>query len=384
MAEGSAVLRLAQLLGRGGAGEPLAVAAPRAILEVAREGVVPLDAGGAAGESLEIAAVVPGFRRGSGGHQTIVHLLRALEARGHRCSMWLSEGGSPEDFGAWFGSPGGGVHGSLDGWRGADVALATGWQTAHAVLRMERCGARAYLVQDHEPEFFGTSAERTWAEETYRLGLPCVAASGWLADLLRERYGARAWSFDLGVDHADYRARPDVERRDGVVAVYARAATPRRAVPLAVLAGEELMARRPGTEVVLFGEARELEVGFRARQTGVLEGEALAALYAEATVGVVLSMTNPSLVPLEMMACGLPVVDLASESMRAELGDSGAVELAPFDAVGLAAAVARLLDDESLRRERTEAGLVLAAGRTWDAAAGRVDGALREIVSAGG
>ena len=45
-----------------------------------------------------------------------------------------------------------------------------------------RRGARAYLVQDHEPEFYGTSAERTWAEQTYSLGLHCVCASPWLAE----------------------------------------------------------------------------------------------------------------------------------------------------------------------------------------------------------
>ena len=43
----------------------------------------------------------------------------------------------------------------------------------------------------------------------------------------------------------------------------------------------------------------------------------------EATVGVVLSLTNPSLVGLEMMACGLPCVELASESMLATFGTDG-------------------------------------------------------------
>src|SRR5204862_2725081 len=81
---------------------------------------------------------------------------------------------------------------------GADVVLATGWQTVPRVLSLPGAGARAYLVQDHEPEFYGTSAERLWAEWSYRQGLHCVCASPWLADLVRERDRASPTSFDLG------------------------------------------------------------------------------------------------------------------------------------------------------------------------------------------
>ena len=49
----------------------------------------------------------------------------------------------------------------------------------------------------------------------------------------------------------------------------------------------------------------------------------LARAYSEATIGLVLSLTNPSLIPQEMLACGLPCVDVASESMLATYGASG-------------------------------------------------------------
>ena len=44
-----------------------------------------------------------------------------------------------------------------------------------------------------------------------------------------------------------------------------------------------------------------------------------------------LSLTNPSLVPTEMLACGLPVVDLASAPMLATFGADGPIELAAPD-----------------------------------------------------
>jgi glycosyltransferase involved in cell wall biosynthesis len=378
-----------RVLGRGDAG-PVRVTAPPALLEVARDGIVPLAGAGGrsgAGERLRVAVVVPQFRRGSGGHSTIMHLLRGLAARGHSCSVWIEDsdgthhGQAPAEvealFRDWFGASSIDVHASFEAWNGADVVLATGWQTVHRVLRLDGCGARGYLVQDHEPEFYGTSAERTWAEETYRLGLPCIAASPWLAGLLRDTYGARADSFDLGVDHDVYAPVSSVERGPDTVAVYARAVTARRAVPLALLALRELRRQRPRTRVVLFGEARPIDAGFEAEQPGVLDGPHLAELYAEATVGVVLSMTNPSLVPLEMLACGLAVVDLASDSMRATFGEDGPIALAPFDPVALAGAITRLLDDDAERERRAAAGLALAGARTWPAAAAQLDAAIR-------
>ena len=156
----------------------------------------------------------------------------------------------------FFGPLVGPVHAGFAGWDGADVAMATGWQTVAQVLRLPGAGARAYLVQDHEPEFYPTSAEREWATWTYGQGLHCIAASPWLADLLRQRYGASATSFDLGIDHERYRPA-DVTRRNDQVLFYARAVTPRRAVPLGLLALAELHRRRPEVEIALFGEARD-------------------------------------------------------------------------------------------------------------------------------
>ena len=46
-----------------------------------------------------------------------------------------------------------------------DVAIATEWTTAFPVRDLPRCREKAYLVQDHEPEFFATSSEsppRKW------------------------------------------------------------------------------------------------------------------------------------------------------------------------------------------------------------------------------
>lgn len=268
----------------------------------------------------------------------------------------------------------------FEAWAGADVVMATGWQTVPRALLLEGVAARTYLVQDHEPEFYATSAERMWAEWTYRQGLHCICASPWLAGLVRELYGAEATSFDLGTDHDRYHPLP-THRRDDLILFYARAVTPRRAVPLGVLALAELQRRRPQIEIALFGESRELRTPFPHRHLGVLEPEGLAHAYASAAVGLVLSLTNPSLIPQEMLACGLPVVDLASPSMTACYGVDAPVELCEPDPLALCAAIERLLDDMALRAERSRQGLEWVAGRTWTRAVGQVYGGVKQALA---
>ena len=355
--------------------DPLRLEVPRALLEWRHSGAAPLEQRPAP-ERMRVAIVIPWFFKGSGGHSTIANLVRGLEERGHECSLWLEgdhEGDADADYKAWFGPMAAAVHAGFSGWDGADVVVATGWQTVHRTLVLPGAAARAYLVQDHEPEFFGTSAERTWAEQTYSLGLHCVCASPWLAGVMRDRYGASASSFDLGVRHDLYRPA-DVPREDDLVIVYGRAVTARRAVPLALLAMEEVR----GARVQLFGEHRRLRTRFE--QIGALPPEELPRLYSRATVGVVLSMTNPSLVPTEMLACGLPVVDVASDAMVTTFGREGPVVLADFDPLALAGAVNALLRDPAERARRSAEGIEWVQRRRWPTAAAQVEAGLREAL----
>jgi glycosyltransferase involved in cell wall biosynthesis len=377
-------------LRRRGRDQPLRVRMPPALMQVLRNGPQPLRPAVDRSEgALGLAIVIPQFRRGSGGHHTIADLIRGLEARGHRVELWLEDeegrhdgelaGRTEELFKEFFGSVAARLRRDFDAFEGADVVVATGWQTVPRALALGGAGARAYLVQDHEPEFYGTSAERLWAEWSYRQGLHCICASPWLAELVRDRYAAAATSFDLGVDHAHYRALP-THRRDDLVLAYARAVTPRRAVPLVLLALEELHRRRPDVQIALFGEARPIATAFPYLDLGVMEPPALAHAYASAAVGLLASLTNPSLVSTEMLACGLPVVDVTSDAMVATFGADGPFELAEPDPLRLADAVELLLDDLVLRAERSRAGAELAASRSWDRAAGQVEAGLREAL----
>lgn len=340
-------------------------------------------------ERLRIALVIPPFSRGSGGHNTLFQILLRLERAGHVCSVWLHDylgqmytarpGRIRHEIREYFAPIEGAVYCGFDQWHGADVAVATGWQTVHPTLRLADCHARAYIVNDHEPDFFAASTERFLAQDTYRHGLHCIAASPWLRDLLIDRYGASADAFQLGVDHAVYRRRDRPRRRDTVI-YYARHSTPRRAVPVGLMALGELHRRRPDTRILLFGSRERIDTSFPYEQAGVLNGEQLSELYSEATVGLCLSLTNFSLMPKEMLACGLPCVELAGVSAESIFGTDGPIALARLNPSEIASEIELLLDDRALWERRSAEGIEFVAGHTWEHAAGEVEAGLRHAL----
>ena len=338
---------------------------------------------------LRIAMLIPPFGRGSGGHSILFQILSRLEQRGHICSVWVVDHQGffgprrasviRHDIVDWFTPIEGPVFRDLSQWSGADVVIATGWQTVHAALGLDRTSARVYLVNDYEPYFHMASSERELAEDTYRHGLHCVASSPWLRHLLAERYETTADLYQFGVDHDVYRPRPVARRRDTVV-YYARWETARRAVPHGLMALAELHRRRPELRIALFGTPHEIPTPFPYEHLGILSPAELSWLYSQATVGLSLSLTNISLTPQEMMACGLPCVELAGVAAEEIFGEGGPIELAPLDPWLLADAVERLLDDRDLWEQRSSAGIEFASRQTWDHATDAVEAGIRHAL----
>jgi hypothetical protein len=347
----------------------------------------PLPDGRESATPLHVAVVIPPFGFGSGGHEVVLRLTEQLEALGHTVSLWIDDpfGATrtsasvllrriEDDFGVRLRAP---VHLGLGDWFGADVAVATGWQTVWPLLGLPGVHARAYLVNDDEPAFYPRSVESDLAGETYQQDLYCITGTRWMFELLRERYEARGGWFDYPVAPA-YSVRP-VERRDDTVVVYARTVTHRRAVALAVLALEELIVNRARTvHVQMFGdEYPMLDAPFDFEFLGLVRPERLAWTYSAATVGIALSMTNASLVPQDMTACGLPCVELAGGAAEATYGDHGGVTFAAFDPVAIADQVERLLDDPAERQRRRDEGLEWAGAQSWARSGQQVESHLR-------
>jgi glycosyltransferase involved in cell wall biosynthesis len=113
---------------------------------------------------------------------------------------------------------------------------------------------------------------------------------------------------------------------------------------------------------------------------GILSPEQLSWLYSEATAGLCISLTNFSLMPKEMMACGLPCVELAGASAESIFGQGGPLELAELDPSAMADHLERLLTDRDLWQRRSRAGLEYVKVHTWDGATDAVELGIRHAL----
>ena len=81
------------------------------------------------------------------------------------------------------------------------------------------------------PSSSGPRAQRLWAEDSYRHGLYPITAGPWLAEVMGERVRAAGDLASTWASTPSSTARRRSTRQDDVVLFYARASTPRRAVP---------------------------------------------------------------------------------------------------------------------------------------------------------
>ncbi|HEX7957737.1 MAG TPA: glycosyltransferase, partial [Pyrinomonadaceae bacterium] len=161
---------------------------------------------------------------------------------------------------------------------------------------------------------------------------------------------------------------PRVKKR---VVFYARHETRRRGTELGLSALALLKRRLPDTEVILFGSPElPYELPFEHTSAGVLGERELADLYRGAAAGLSVSLTNYSLVPQEMLACGLPVVEMDLPPLRAAYPDgSPGIRLAPPTPAGIADALEEALSvPESEARLVREAAARLVSHLSWSEA----------------
>jgi glycosyltransferase involved in cell wall biosynthesis len=214
------------------------------------------------------------------------------------------------------------------------------------------------------------------------MGFSYVAYTPWMADLLRERYGVEARYFECGTDLDVYEFAGEESREPGLIAVYARRETARRAVELALAGLGTLFERRPGVRIVLFGSNFGVRTPFPCEDLGVRPPRELAELYRRASAGVVFSLTTHSLVAHEMMASGLPLVELEGANVQSALGPSGEhVELAARTPDSIADALERILDDRERAAAMARRAREFVEQRTWERAGDQLEQALHESMA---
>lgn len=363
----------------------------------ARHGLAPLDPLYTLynGSQLDIHWVIPSFAQGAGGHMTIFRIVHFLESFGHNQTIWLQNPFNHPDqqtartrISDWYQPIGDRVAvrflpkdvSAITG----DVVIATDAWTAFPVAQMTNFLERFYFIQDVESMFHPTGENQLTIDATYRFGFAALTAGPWLKTFAAG-HGMWVRDWPLCADLTVYKPALEAPAQSAKtqdetikIAFYARAYTPRRAVRLGFAAFEELAKRGVDFHVSLFGEENLTDTGdFPQTQLGILSPRELAALYNDSDIGVVFSTTNYSLLPLEMAACGLPVVDLDVPSMRAVFTPDE-VALADPTPQGVADAVEALIKDPERRARQREAALARAHEHNWQDSARLVEAGIKE------
>lgn len=311
----------------------------------------------------------------SGGHQNIFRFVDYLERAGHEATVYLyhsaehdidapylerliRESASYPHVKARFRVYDGAVAPDTD------AIFATGWETAYPAYLDPSLARRFYFVQDFEPAFYPVGSEHQFAENTYRFGFHGVTAGGWLEQKLAREYGMRTQSFDFAADLTNY-TYANTARRDELF-FYARPVTTRRGFELGVMALEHVARERPDVTLHLAGwDVSDYDLPFRYVNHAAMQVTELDALYNRCGAALVLSLTNMSLLPLELLASGvIPVVNTGDNN--AMVSDNPFLRYCEPNPKALARTLLEVLDrpDQADHARRAAASV---AGLSWDA-----------------
>jgi glycosyltransferase involved in cell wall biosynthesis len=321
---------------------------------------------------LRINWLVPSIPPASGGSFNVIRTIQHLEAWGHENRIYALS------------LPGGSAHTKemvrknyfpinaeievlSDNIKDSDALIATGWPTAYEARRIGNTGRKFYFVQDLEYMFYARGSLDEFARNTYKLGFWGITAGSWIADVLRRDFSMNCTSFGFSYDRHAYantgpRMLAGVKKR---VLFYARPETERRGFEIGILALLLVAKKLPDVEFVLVGFPPEsVQIPFPAITPGVLPLSALGSLYRSCDVALVLSHTNLSLLPLELMACGCAVVSNSGPNTEWLLTDQIS-RLATLDPESLAQAIIDTLENDDLRLRMIAAGLAFVQSTDW-------------------
>lgn len=254
----------------------------------------------------------------------------------------------------------------------AAITVATSWISAYIVRNFQSTQYRCYFVQDYEPFFYPRGSEYMFAEASYRFGFYGITAGDWLAHKLKHEHGMQTIGMGFSYDRDLYRPYPRENKQDKKVFFYARPATERRGFELGLLTLNLVARHMPEVTFVLAGgDLSKYDIPFKHVSPGNVAVKNLPELYSQCDVALVLSLTDLSLLPVELMACGCSVVSNRGDNVEWLLSKDNAV-LADATPEALSASIVDLLKNDARRKQLIASGLAFSASTRWDTEAEKV------------
>ncbi|MFW5703421.1 MAG: glycosyltransferase [Patescibacteria group bacterium] len=307
--------------------------------------------------------IIPDFGQGSGGgHINIFRFISYLEKHGIKNNIYIFSNERfffdldrtvldyKRDIKKYFGDIQANIYRWSDYCEDADAVVATCWETAYPAYSMKNVKKHLYFVQDFEPYFFPHSSDYIFAENTYKMGFTGITAGSWLKHKLQREYDMECISYSFAADQMYKRKSLDLKQKNRIF-FYARPPTVRRAFELGILGLQLFNRQHPEVEIVTAGwNINQLEVPFKHKDLGVIKYDKLPDFYQSCDIGLILSLTNCSLLPSDLMASGCLTVSNRGENNEWLVKDGINGLITDPDPL----AIARTLSEAYTNRERRE------------------------------
>ncbi len=320
-------------------------------------------------EKLKVGWVLSPISAGSGGQNTITRFARHLQQSGHDVTFYIYESIHPQraveakkilkenfDFNVNVKS--------IKEYKESDVLIATGWETAYPVFNVKTKAHKFYFVQDFEPLFYGLGSVAVLAKNTYRFNFYGITAGKWLTKKVSDEFSMQADYFDFGVDLDIYKPLKMLPKQKKIC-FYARPVTERRAFELGIIALTIFHKKHPEYQIEFFGwDVSEFKVPFPYVNRGILTHAQLAELYRESVACLVLSLTNVSLLPFELLAAGCIPVMNDGENNSLVLGENKYIIYTMDSPIELSYGLCRAVENKGMDKEAVLASESV-ADKSW-------------------
>ncbi len=310
---------------------------------------------------MRAAWVLPSFIEGSGGHRTILQNIQYMINQGDECDVYVEDKNDVKDVAElekmvkkFFGNCDARFFLGYDIKGEYDIIFATAWYTAKVVRDCGLNAVKAYFIQDFEALFNPMGDGYLLACNSYCYGLKPVTIGRWLSHKMKTEYNTDSQFFDFCADQKVYKKLNNVEKENAICFIY-QPDKPRRCSMVGIEALGIVKFLRPDIKIYLYGSTIKGNVWFEHENLGIIPIENCNELYNKCSVGLCISSSNPSRIPFEMMAAGLPVVDLFMENNLYDMPEVG-VSLAHYTPESIAKALIDILDDKDKAKQMSEYG----------------------------
>lgn len=252
-----------------------------------------------------------------------------------------------------------------------DIVIATNWQSVYFTRNLS--GYKIYFVQDFEPYFYQRGDLYFLALQTYKMGYHIISLGDWNAKQIQRECNVHQVDFitfpyepsEYTYKKRDFSSYENKKNFD--IAVYLKDNTKR--LPLitqsALINIRSLFKERQDIDLKfhIFGYPKSVPLVIGENE-GVLGKDRINNLYHRCDFGIVSSVTNVSLVPLEMIATGLPIIEFKYGTYP-EFFPADTAILTDFESEDLYSKLNYYLKHPTLISEMTKKALDQIQNRDW-------------------